>query len=279
MSTPSSGQVTPHAWLQRCENPGPMTLDGTNTWVLADPRTPGHVVVIDPGPEDPEHLAALSARTTGAVEVLGLLTHGHLDHSGGISDFTAATGADLRRSRGGEADTGFASLGVQLSSEPLRDREVLQVGALRLMVLPTPGHTRDSVCLLDLDEQVLYSGDTILGRGTSVVAHPDGVLADYLDSLAAIEALVQEGSVRTIHPGHGPVLSDAAAVVEHYRRHRQERLEQVRTSLASLPQEWSRERCAEAIVQDVYADVPRAVWPAATRTVLAQLAYLGDAKS
>lgn len=254
-----SHQVSEHAWVQRCDNPGPMTLEGTNTWIIAHPRTPAEVAIIDPGPTDADHLQAILShlQASGAQVRLALLTHWHLDHSEGAGAFTEQTGVPVH----GLADG-------------LANGQVLTAGALRLQVVLTPGHTADSVCFLDLDEGTLYTGDTILGRGTTIVAHPDGALAPYLASLSRIAELIAQGKVRRLHPGHGPDLTDPAAVVRHYQQHRAERLEQVRMADAGLPVGLERDARVAAIVERVYADVPRQVWPAATRTVQAQLDYL-----
>jgi glyoxylase-like metal-dependent hydrolase (beta-lactamase superfamily II) len=147
---------------------------------------------------------------------------------------------------------------------------VVEVGGLELRVIGTPGHTADSLCFqLPADRSVL-TGDTVLGRGTTVVAHPDGRLGDYLDSLRRLRTLVAERGVATVLPGHGPVLSNALGTVEYYLAHRASRLAQIETAVESGL------RTPEAIVAHVYADVDRALWPAAEWSVRAQLDYLSD---
>jgi glyoxylase-like metal-dependent hydrolase (beta-lactamase superfamily II) len=132
--------------------------------------------------------------------------------------------------------------------------------------LPTPGHTKDSVCFLVRyhGEEIVLTGDTILGRGTTVVAWPDGDLGDYLDSLGKLAAL--DG--RPALPGHGPVLSDTGVAARFYRQHREARLEQVRAAVAAGASD------APEVVARVYADVDRALWPAAESSVRAQLDFL-----
>jgi glyoxylase-like metal-dependent hydrolase (beta-lactamase superfamily II) len=115
----------------------------------------------------------------------------------------------------------------------------------------------------------LLTGDTVLGRGTTVVAHPDGRLADYLDSLRRLEELIGVRGLTDLLPGHGPAQADPLSVVRGYLRHRAERLEQVRTAVAAGA------RTAREVVEVVYADVPREVWPAAELSVRAQLEHLG----
>ena len=240
--------VTPSAGVVLAPNPGPMTLDGTNTWVLRAPGTEG-CVVVDPGPLTESHLAEVAAH--GPVEVV-LLTHGHADHSEGARRFAELTGAPVRA----------LDPAHRLGDEGLGEGDVVSAAGLELRVLATPGHTSDSLSFA-LPDAVL-TGDTILGRGTTVVAHPDGVLADYLDSLHRLRELGEA----TVLPGHGPELASAGAAAEHYLRHREQRLQQVAAA-------WEAgARTAEAVVETVYVDVDRALWPAATLSVRAQLDYL-----
>lgn len=243
------------ATLVRADNPGPMTLEGTNTWVL---RAPGAAaaVVVDPGPLDETHLASVAAV---APVGLILLTHGHPDHSDGARTLQEMTEAPLAA-----VDARFC-----VGAEPLAGGAVVDgIGGLELRVLATPGHTGDSVSFVVAhDEAALLTGDTILGRGTTVVAHPDGRLGAYLRSLEAIRDL--DGSL-TLLPGHGPAGGDAGERASAYLAHRAERLEQVRDALAagdSTPAE---------VVRRVYADVDPVLWPAAELSVRAQLEYLSD---
>jgi glyoxylase-like metal-dependent hydrolase (beta-lactamase superfamily II) len=243
-------QVTPTAAVVLAPNPGPMTLDGTNTWVL---RAPGEesAVVVDPGPLHEEHLQAVAAQ--GPVAVV-LLTHGHYDHSEGAARFAELTGAPVRA----------LDPRHRLGDQGLGEGDVVAAAGLELRVAHTPGHSSDSLCFV-LDDAVL-TGDTVLGRGTTVVAHPDGVLHDYLESLRRLRDL----GPRTVLPGHGPELPDAGAAAQAYLAHREQRLEQVRAALAAgagSPRE---------VVEVVYADVDQVLWPAAELSVRAQLDYLAS---
>ena len=240
--------VTGSAGVVRAPNPGPMTLDGTNTWVLRAAGSDG-AVVVDPGPAVESHLAEVAA--LGPVDVV-LLTHGHADHSEGARRFAELTGARVRA----------LDPAHRLGDEGLGEGDVVVGGGLELRVWATPGHTSDSLCFL-LDDAVL-TGDTVLGRGTTVVAHPDGVLGDYLASLRRLREL----GPLTVLPGHGPELPSAGAAAEHYLAHREQRLEQVRAAVAAGA------TTPEQVVEAVYADVDRALWPAATLSVLAQLEHL-----
>ncbi|WP_462419085.1 MBL fold metallo-hydrolase [Kytococcus sp. Marseille-QA3725] len=254
--------VSERATCLLCPNPSPMTLDGTNTWLLREPGS-DEVVVVDPGPEHPEHLRAVvdGVEQQGARVALTLLTHGHSDHAEGAETFRRLTGAPVRRAvvDGGDDD--------------LVAGDHLSVGGLELLVVPTPGHTADSVSFVLPAENRLLTGDTVLGRGSTVVAWPDGDLGAYLDSLEEIERLTRSGEVTSLLPGHGPFVADAAGVVAWYREHRQERLEQVAAASAQVSP-GAGEDLADAVVRTVYADVPREVWPAARLTVLAQLEHL-----
>jgi glyoxylase-like metal-dependent hydrolase (beta-lactamase superfamily II) len=249
------GDVTSRATCVLAPNPGAMTLEGTNTWVLMEPGST-EVVVVDPGPLDEHHLQRVLdlVALRGARVALTLLTHGHWDHAESAGRFAELTGSPVR------------ALGP--GHDALADRDRLTVGGLELAVVATPGHTSDSLSFLLTAENALLTGDTILGDGTSVVAWPDGELAAYLLSLQRIEAMTGSREVTQILPGHGPTVPDVAGVVRHYIDHRRVRLEQVRTAVAAGAAD------ADAVVAAVYADVPREVWPAARLSVLAQLDYL-----
>ena len=256
----ASGPVTPHAHCILAPNPGPMTLDGTNTWVVMAPGG-SEAIVIDPGPLDEDHLAAVLRHVSeqGARVTETILTHGHLDHSEAGPRFAELTGSRVRAVGRGHDD--------------LADGDVVSADAVELRVVATPGHTSDSISFALEADHALLTGDTILGRGTTVVAHPDGELAAYLDSLERIRDLTGRGEVVSILPGHGPVVPDAAAMVEFYRLHRSERLEQVRAALADGAAAESDP--VEGVLRRVYAEVPEAVWPAARLSIRAQLDYLG----
>lgn len=259
------GAWSPRAWCQLCPNPSPMTLEGTNSWLLREPGSE-QVVVVDPGALVEEHLQAVldRVRSGGHRVVLTLLTHRHWDHAESAGRFAELTGAPVRAAGRGHDD--------------LVAGEMVRAGGLEVVVVPTPGHTADSVSFLLPAENVLLTGDTVLGRGTTVVAHPDGELAAYLESLERISRMTGSGEVTSIAPGHGPGVPDAAGTVRYYLEHRRERLEQVRACVARHPQ-LSRSALADAVVAEVYADVPREVWPAARLSVLAQLDYLARSPS
>src|SRR4051794_11249159 len=250
-------RVTGSASVVLAPNPGPMTLDGTNTWILRAPDSQA-CVVVDPGPLHEQHLAAVAA--CGPIATI-LLTHGHYDHSEG-----AARLAELSRAPVRALDPAH-----RLGDEGLAEGDVIVAAGVEIRVAATPGHSADSMSFVlsgpDDDDAVL-TGDTILGRGTTVVAHPDGVLADYLVSLRRLQDLGDA----VVLTGHGPELPSARDAAAYYLAHRQERLEQVRAARASLGASAS----ARQIVDVVYADVDQTVWWAAELSVEAQLAYLRD---
>ncbi|MDX6262957.1 MAG: hypothetical protein QOH84_4645 [Kribbellaceae bacterium] len=256
-------QVTAYASRVLAANPGPMTLEGTNTWILRAPDA-DTAVVVDPGPMLEPHLRAVldAVAEYGCRVATVLLTHGHFDHSEGAAWFASQANAPVR-----SVDPAFRI--PTDHAHGLSEGDVITAGDLRIEVLPTPGHTRDSVCFWLPQDGSLLTGDTVLGRGTSVVAHPDGALGPYLESLESLRAFANSpAGVERLLPGHGPVIADPGAVLTYYLKHRQERLDQVRTAVAD------GYTTPEAIVQHVYADVDPILWPAAERSVRAQLDYL-----
>ena len=257
-----SGMGSERAWCVLARNPSPMTLDGTNTWVIAEPGA-SSVLVVDPGPDDEEHLRRVVdvARAGDRRVTQIVLTHGHPDHSAGAARFAELTGAPV-----GALDPAF-----RLGSEGFAAGAVLDAGGCELRVVATPGHTADSLSLLLTADGALLTGDTVLGRGTTVIAR-DGSLGDYLRTLDELRSLADEAGLRVLLPGHGPLLSDPAGVLDYYIAHRKERLDQVRAALAAGA------RTPAEVVEIVYADVDRSLWPAAEQSVRAQLDYLAPGR-
>lgn len=243
----------------RANNPSPMTLTGTNTYVLTS-QDDTSAVVIDPGPESAEHrgefLAAVGERTLSAI----VLTHQHADHSemlGTVEDWATdvpvyAVLERFARHTGPVTDGDEISFGQSPS-------DVIEIVA-------TPGHTFDSISLIHAG--ALYSGDTILGEGTTIVTHPEGSLRDYLASLDRLRSLLDDGAYSIIEPAHGPRIDEPGEVIDYYRNHRLERIEQVKAALRGGASS------ASDVCDIVYHDIDPSVRPAAEQIVKAQLAYL-----
>ena len=229
-------------------NPSVFTLEGTNTWIAGD----GPVVVIDPGPDDPAHLeeVASTAKATGPVAAV-VVTHDHPDHAPGAVAFAAMVAAPLFAFR-------------LAGAEHVRDGQRLPVPGMDIVAIHTPGHTSDHVAFHVPRERALFTGDAVLGRGTSFIDPPDGDLAQYLRSLAVMQDL----KPRTIYPGHGPVVLDAERTLQEYVDHRAEREAQVVAAVAGDG------ATVTAMVATIYADYPVEVHELAARSVLAHLLKL-----
>lgn len=259
LAHPSYGRqrrVTSVASVVLENNPSGMTLEGTNSWLLAAPDATG-LVVVDPGYDDRAHLAVLEQ--AGNVELI-LLTHHHPDHAEGAPWLAERTGVPVRAFD--------ASLCRQ--AEPLRAGETVRAAGLEIDVLHTPGHTADSVSLrVDrAGECVVLTGDTVLGYGTTVLSN----LGDYLGALDTLREL-PAGTVGL--PGHGPELVDLPATVRAYSDHRRQRLDEVRDALRTLGAA-ALDVEPRDVVEIVYAEVDRSLWDAAEASVRAQLAYLAN---
>ena len=226
-------------------NPSVATLEGTNTWVVGDDPT----IVIDPGPAIDEHLDEV-ARAAGRVAHV-LVTHDHEDHAAGAAAFARLVGADVTAWRVPEAGK-------------LHDGQCFTAGGVELIAMHTPGHSADHVVFSDAGSGALFTGDAVLGRGSSFIDAPDGDLAKYLSSLRRM----LERDPRTIYPGHGPVVLDAKAKLREYLEHRAEREEQIIAGLAA------GDRTVDALVERIYAEHPPDVQELAARSVIAHLQKL-----
>ncbi|MFD5316798.1 MBL fold metallo-hydrolase [Streptomyces sp. NPDC127098] len=255
------GPTTERSVCLLAPNPSPMTLDGTNTWILAEPGS-AEAVVVDPGPADEAHLrrVADTVAAAGRRVAMTLLTHGHADHTGGAPRFAQLTGSPVRA----------LDPRLRLGDEGLAGGDVIRVAGLEIEVVGTPGHTADSLSFHIPADGALLTGDTVLGRGTTIIAHPDGRLGEYLDSLRRLREFSEREGLGTVLPGHGPVLRDPVGVIDYYLVHRAKRLAEVETAYEA------GHHTAAEIVAHVYADVDRSVWPAAELSVLAQLEYLRE---
>ncbi|WP_211262175.1 MBL fold metallo-hydrolase [Nitriliruptor alkaliphilus] len=250
---PRTEELSPLVTRIVAPNPSHMTLDGTNTYVLGGPGT-GAVVIIDPGPDSAEHLE----RVCGVVadrdaEVVAIaVTHHHIDHTEAAHTWGGVFDCPVHAPRPEDAGP---------SGRVLDDGDRLDVPGLEVEVVATPGHCHDHVAYR-LGDGALLTGDHVLGRGTSVVAHPDGDLTAYLASLRRTLDLGAD----VLHPGHGPSLAeDPGAVLRFYEEHRAYRRAQVVAALAAGPM------TPAALVATIYADVDRMLWPAAEASTRATL--------
>jgi glyoxylase-like metal-dependent hydrolase (beta-lactamase superfamily II) len=228
-------------------NPGPFTLEGTNTWIVGTRPS----VVVDPGPDDTGHILGVLEEAEPVAAIL--VTHRHLDHAPGARRLAEASGAPVHafRPEGGE--------------RPLAPGEVIEAAGVRFRAIHTPGHTPDHLCFLAEPEGLLFTGDTVLGRGTSVIDPPEGDMAAYVRSLHILRDL----DPATIYPGHGPVVFTPKGKLEYYLRHRADRELQILAALAGRP------RRADDMVPEIYgAEVTEEMRPAAARSVLAHLLKL-----
>jgi glyoxylase-like metal-dependent hydrolase (beta-lactamase superfamily II) len=260
LSSGIDGSGTARARCVLAPNPSLMTLDGTNTWLVAEPGAAA-AIVVDPGPDDEGHLRRVNEIATGAglrIEMI-VLTHGHLDHSGGARWLAGLTGAPVLA----------VDPAHRLGSEGLRPGDTVRAAGCELRVIETPGHSADSVSLLLEADGAVLTGDTVLGRGTTVIG-TDGNLSDYLISLDRLRALTDARGLTALLPGHGPLLADPAGTLDYYIAHRAERLAAVEAALAA------GETTLPGIVARVYVDVDRALWPFAEWSVRAQLGYLAE---
>ena len=226
-------------------NPSVYTLEGTNTWVVGD----GPTIVIDPGPDDPAHHDEV-LDTAGDVALV-LVTHDHEDHGAGAAVFAERVHAPLFAWR------------LEAATR-LKDGQRFAVPGADLEAVHTPGHSVDHVVFFERANGALFTGDAVLGRGTSFIDPPDGELTAYLASLHRM----QELAPRTIYPGHGPVVVDATAKLREYVEHRAEREEQV---LAGLE---AGDRTVAQLVERIYVDYPSEVHALAARSVTAHLRKL-----
>ena len=262
--------------LQRltAPNPGVMTGPGTNSYLVGDPAT-GYIA-IDPGPADAEHLERLWRAAGGDIRMI-VCTHSHPDHSPGAAPLQA-----LCAQAGHPAPPilGLPSAPTARAASHFEPERSLQNGELltlkgqapegeithTLQVVHTPGHAANHVCLLLVEDALLFSGDHILNGSTTVIDPPDGNMADYLDSLDRLDALCAGHGVEFILPAHGYVLGDARGTIARLKAHRLAREAKVIAAMQALPggtvEDW---------VRHAYDDVPPRLWPVAQRSLLAHV--------
>ena len=255
-------------------NPGVMTGPGTNSYLVGDPAT--GFIAIDPGPADPEHLDKLWRAAGGDIRMI-VCTHSHPDHSPGAAPLQAQC---VQAGRPQPPILGLPSAPTaRAASQFTPDRALQNDELLRLnggageakithtlQVIHTPGHAANHLCLLLVEDGLLFSGDHILNGNTTVVDPPDGNMADYLDSLDRLDAVCAEQGVEFILPAHGYVLGDARGAIAKLKAHRLAREAKVLAAMQALPQ-----GSMEDWVRHAYDDVPPRMWPVAQRSLLAHV--------
>jgi glyoxylase-like metal-dependent hydrolase (beta-lactamase superfamily II) len=253
---PRTADLEPLVTRVLAPNPSGMTLDGTNTYLVGAPGS-GQAVLVDPGPDDAAHLAAVEAALArrGARCVAVLVTHHHGDHAEAAQPWGARFDARVGAARADVAGP---------AGRVLQAGERLALAGTTVDVVATPGHTGDHLAFRLLSGAVLV-GDHVLGRGTSVVTHPEGDVVAYLESLRRVYDL----GPSALYCGHGPELTeDPGAVLDFYLAHRAYREAQILAALAAGA------RAVDELVAVIYADVPRSLWPAAAQSTRATLAKL-----
>lgn len=261
-------QVSPLIRRVIADNAGPFTYTGTGTYIVGR----GEVAVIDPGPDDPAHLAAILAAVKGERVVAIPVTHHHSDHSPLAAALKAATGATIygcavagRHEE--EAGAPRMEAGHDLAFAP--DLSLCGGGTISgpgwtLEAIPTPGHTSNHLCYALAEENALFSGDHIMGWSTTVITPPDGDMTAYLDSLAKVKAR----GFDTLWPTHGPPIRAVRPFIEAYEAHRQERMDQITLALSQGP------ATIRELVPRLYADVDARLHPAAARSMLAAIIHM-----
>lgn len=236
-------------------NPGPLTLDGTRSYILG--RAP--CVIVDPGPDRASHLDAIEGALGADDAAAVCVTHYHGDHAAGAAELTLRLGAPLAATLETARLAGLEAPGI-----PLAPGSLLAFGGGELEVVPAPGHCPDHVCFHWRETGAVFVGDVMLGEGTSMIAPPEGDMAAYLSTLERLRAL----RPAVIYPGHGPEIMEATQRLQEYVEHRREREAQVVAALAGGPADPAEIRAR------VYPELDPRLHRAAEGSIRAHLAKL-----
>lgn len=260
----SAQRVGPLVRRVLARNPSPFTFTGTQTYIVGGA---GEVAVIDPGPAEPEHIAALIDAIGTARVVAISCTHTHRDHSPAAAPLSQRTGAPIigcaplvLRDDGPRADASFDE--GYAPDRVLADGEALTGAGWTLRAIATPGHTSNHLCYALEETGALFSGDHVMGWSTSVVSPPDGDMGAYMDSLALLYARTQDS---VYYPAHGPEITRPHQFVRGMMGHRRQRENQILRQIAA-----GHTRIAQ-MVPAMYKGTDEGLWPAAGRSVLAHL--------
>jgi glyoxylase-like metal-dependent hydrolase (beta-lactamase superfamily II) len=260
-------QVSPLIRRVICNNPGGFTFHGTGTYIIGQ----GEVAVIDPGPLDDEHIAALERAVQGETVTHILITHTHRDHSPAAAPFKKLTGAPTYGygPHGGDRGGPKVEEGGDYEFVPdhvIKDGDVIEGKGWTFEAIHTPGHTSNHICFALREENAIFTGDHVMGWSTSVISPPDGNMSDYMSSLRKI--LTREEEI--YWPTHGPAITGPKAHVEAFITHRSGRedaiLECIRDGRNTIP----------AMVEVMYADVDKRLHRAAGRSVFAHLLHMAE---
>jgi glyoxylase-like metal-dependent hydrolase (beta-lactamase superfamily II) len=263
----SVSQIAPGIRRVIANNPGPFTFHGTGTYILGT----GNVAVIDPGPDDEEHIGAILAALDGETISHILVTHTHMDHSPGCRPLQAVTGAPTYAY--GPHGAGKLEQGVQVEEggdmdfapdHLVKHGDTIQGGDWTVECVYTPGHTSNHMCFALQEQKALFTGDHVMGWSTSIISPPDGDMAAYMQSLE----LLLERDDAVYWPTHGPSIIDPKTHVRAYIAHRIEREEQILKCIDEGT------HSIRDMVPLMYRDTPEFMYPAAARSVLAAMENL-----
>ncbi|MGE0739830.1 MAG: MBL fold metallo-hydrolase [Hyphomonadaceae bacterium] len=266
-------QVSPLIRRLVANNPGPFTFRGTGVYIVGR----GDVAVIDPGPDNPEHIEAILRAVEGERVTHILVTHRHMDHSPGATPLAIATGAKSYSSKEPPKPSDCDELRLEAGDDHgfrpdfnVTDGDIFAGPGWTIEAVATPGHTTNHFAFALREENALFTGDHIMGWSTTVIGPPDGDMTDYLDSLRKVIAR----EYTTLWPTHGPPVREVRAFLDAFLEHRLDREAQVRAQLAS------GKRLIKDMVAEMYVDVDKRLHPAACHSVLAhmiRLVQLGEA--